>query len=81
MMDVGQLICEICDDETACDDGVDLLESGLLDSLAFIELFARLEDEGIFLQPTQIDRNRLRTAKGIEELIREYEEQNGGIYK
>lgn len=84
MIDVRKLLCEVCDDERAREAGVDLLESGLLDSLAFIELFTRLEDEGILLQPTKIDRNRLRTAEGVEALIREYEEQcirNGSLPK
>ena len=51
-------------------------QSGLLDSYAFIELFSRLEDEGIELQPTRTDRNRLRSVKEIEKLI---EEQQGTV--
>ena len=46
-----------------------MIESGLLDSYAFIELFTALEDYGIEIQPTRIDRSKLRTIKGIEELI------------
>ncbi|MBQ6700265.1 MAG: hypothetical protein IJM98_06335, partial [Oscillospiraceae bacterium] len=56
-------------DERVFDEETDLIESGLLDSYAVIELFCRLEDEGTELQITQIDRELLRTAKGIEELI------------
>lgn len=72
MINVKELLFEICEDEKVYDDNIDLIESGLLDSYAFIELFSKLEDLGIIIQPTRIDRNRLRTIKGIEELIKEY---------
>ena len=70
-IDVRSLLREGCGDERAGDYGVDLIDSGLLDSMAFIELFTRLEEEGYDLQPTRIDRSRLRTAEGIEALLRE----------
>ena len=72
MIDVEKLIYEICEDEKVYEPNIDLIESGLLDSYAFIELFSRLEDYGIILQPTRIDRNKLRTIDGIKELINEY---------
>lgn len=72
MIDVKKLLYEICEDKKVYDEGIDLVESGLLDSYAFIELFSRLEDEGIIIQPTRIDRNQLRTVKGIEKLIEDY---------
>ncbi|MBO4325354.1 MAG: hypothetical protein J5845_08185 [Lachnospiraceae bacterium] len=52
MIDVKKLLFEICEDKAVYDEGVDLIESGLMDSLAVIELFEALEDEGIELQPT-----------------------------
>ena len=67
--EVRQLLREVCGDDSAGDEGVDLIESGLLDSLAVIELFTRLEERGIELQPTRIDRSKLRTAEGILSLI------------
>lgn len=70
-IDVRSLLREVCGDERAGDYGVDLIDSGLLDSMAFIELFTRLEEEGYDLQPTRIDRSLLRTAEGIEALLRE----------
>ncbi len=73
MIDVKKILYEICDCEEVYDSDFDLLESGVLDSFAFIELFSRLEDLGICIQPTQIDRSRLRTPASIEALIREYE--------
>ena len=70
MINVSDLLFEIC--ENVYNPDYDLIENGLLDSFAFIELFAKLEDLGIEIQPTRIDRNRLRTPKSIEELINEY---------
>lgn len=73
MIDVYQLLYEVCENECVYEPNFDLIENGVLDSLAFIDLFARLEDEGIEIQPTRIDRNRLRTPAEIEKLVREYE--------
>ena len=72
MIDVKKLLYEICEDEKVYEEGIDLIETGLLDSYAFIELLSKLEDFGIVIQPTRIDRNRLRTVSGIEGLIEEY---------
>lgn len=72
MIDIKKILYEITENEKVYDDGVDLIDSGLLDSYAFIELFSKLEEENIVLYPTRIDRNKLRTVKGIEELIKEY---------
>ncbi len=73
MIDVKEMLFEICDSDKVYDSDFDLVESGILDSLAFIELFERLEDEGIEIAPTRIDRVMLRTSGKIEELVREYE--------
>ena len=75
MIDVSKLLYEIFEDENVYNPDFDLIDSGLLDSLAFVELFSKLEDYGILIQPTRIDRNKLRTPKGIEELIREIQEK------
>ena len=68
-IDLRKLLFEICEDERVFEEGIDLIESGLLDSFAFIELFSELEDRGIVIQPTRIDRSLLRTVEGIEKLI------------
>jgi acyl carrier protein len=70
MIDVEKLLLEITEDERVKDKNIDLIESGVIDSYVFIELLSRLEDEGITIYPTRIDRNKLRTIKGIEELIK-----------
>lgn len=75
-IDIPKLLYEICEDESVYETDIDLIESGLLDSYAFIELFSKLEDYGISIQPTRIDRSKLRTVKGIEELINTYIKEN-----
>lgn len=69
MIDVRAILFQICEDDAVYQKDIDLMESGLLDSFALLELFSELEDRGIFLQPTQIDRNLLRTVQGIERLV------------
>lgn len=75
-IDIPKLLYEICEDDGVYEKGIDLIESGLLDSYAFIELFSKLEDYGIIIQPTRIDRNQLRTIKGIEKLVDDYLKKN-----
>lgn len=73
-INICDLLYEICEDKHVYDKDFDLIESGLLDSFAFIELFSKLEDLGIVLIPTRIDRCKLRTPRLIEELIKENNE-------
>ena len=74
-IDIPKLLYEICEDEGVYKEDIDLVESGLLDSYAFIELFSKLEEFGIVIQPTRIDRSQLRTVKGIEKLVSYYLEK------
>ena len=71
MKNIKELLYEICEDERVFNEETDLVESGLLDSYATIELLSRLEDEGIEIQITQIDRELLHTVAGIEKLVEE----------
>ena len=75
MIDVCNLLYEICEDESVYNPDFDLIESEVLDSFAFIELFSKLEDLGITIQPTRIDRELLRTPRSIEKLIKTYIKQ------
>lgn len=75
MINIKELLYEICEDKRVFDEKIDLVDSGLLDSYVFIELFSRLEDMGIEIQPTRIDRSKLRSVKGIEEIIEEYKKE------
>ena len=72
MTDITKILYGIIGDERVLDPDCELLESGLLDSMAMIELFSALEDEGIEIHPTRIDRSRLKTPAEIEKLIKEY---------
>ncbi len=74
-LDIKRLLLEICDDPRVEEPGINLVETGIMDSYAMIELFAFLEEEGIQLQPTRIDRTKLQTVEGIEELIKEAKKQ------
>jgi len=64
------LLAEVCGSEEVLQPGVDLLDSGALDSLAFIELLDGLADMGYEIAPTQVDRNAFRTVEGIAALCR-----------
>jgi len=72
MINISDMLYEICEDKNVYDPDFDLIESGVLDSFAFIEFFSRLEDEGVELQPTRIDRSLLRTPRTIEQLVKEH---------
>lgn len=72
MIDVCKLLYEICEDKRVYDKDFDLLASDVLDSFAMIELFTALEDEGIMISPTRVDRAMLQTPRKIEGLIASY---------
>lgn len=70
---IRDLLVRVCGTEEALDESIDLIDNGILDSLAFIELLTELDFEGISIQPTQIDRNRFRNVNSIIELVKEYQ--------
>ena len=61
------ILAEGCEEEEGKTDlDLELVESGLLDSLAFAELLARLEDElGIVIAPSEIQRTDMDTPAKI----------------
>lgn len=73
-MDINKFICETCGLSEPLKDDEELIDSEILDSLALIELISALEDEGIVIHLTRIDRNRLRTVDSINKLIEEIQE-------
>lgn len=73
-MDVNKFICEICGRDEPLREDEELIDSEILDSLAIIELISALEDEGVVIHLTRIDRNRLRTVASINKLIEETRE-------
>lgn len=76
MIQICDILYSICEDERVYDKNFDLIASGLLDSFAFIELFSILEDNGVVIQPTRIDRELLRTSGSIERLVEENLQKN-----
>ena len=62
---VSGLLVEACGSKDVLADNIDLLESGLLDSFALITLLDDLEELGIVIQPTRVDRNAFRSLDGI----------------
>jgi len=77
MINIPNLLFEICENEHVFEPDFDLIESALLDSYAFIQLFSRLEENGIIIQPTRIDRESLRTPRKIEKLVSNYLDNKG----
>lgn len=66
------LLTRACGTPDALTPGLDLLESGTLDSLGLILLLDDLADRGIEMPPTRADRDRFRTREGILGLCREF---------
>ncbi len=64
------LLEEFCEHEAPILPDTELLESGLLDSLAFIELLNALEDMGCDIQPTRFPVSSFSTPQSIAELCR-----------
>ena len=74
-----RLLADACGSEAALREGTDLLETGLLDSLALITLLDGLEDMGVEIQPTQVEREAFRTAAGIFELGKTFARRAGVV--
>ena len=72
MIDVCKILYEISEDERVLNPDCELIESEILDSFVFILLFSKLEDLGIEISPTRIDRNILKTPKSIQEYLDEF---------
>jgi len=52
---------------------IDLIENDILDSLAFIELIYKLEEEfNIEIQPTQVDSSTWRKVSSIEKMVKNF---------
>ena len=61
------LIEEICDDEVVREErDIDLFETGLLDSMAAIELLVGIESEfGVVIAPTAVEREEMNSVTKI----------------
>ena len=72
MIDVSKILYEICEDECVFDLDFNLIESGVLDSFAFIELFSKLEELGIKIEPPRISKQQIATPRLIQKLVNEH---------
>lgn len=70
---VLDLLEEVCDDDVVREDlDMDLFEEELMDSLAFAELLAMIEDElGVVISPSEVARSQVNTANKIIALVEE----------
>ena len=69
---IRKILVDVCDSEDVLNPDIDLIESGLLDSLAIINLFTELDDLGIEIQPTQFEKNDFRTIEGILKIVKQH---------
>ena len=70
---VLDLLEEVCDDDVVREDlDMDLFEEELMDSLAFAELLAMIEDElGVVISPSEVVWSQVNTANKIIALVEE----------
>lgn len=71
---VLNLLSDVCgNDEILSNMDLDLFETEILDSLAFLDLLERLEDDfDIIIQPTQVSRESWQTPNLIVDLVMSY---------
>lgn len=74
---VLDILEELCDDEVVRSNlDIDLFETGLLDSLAFVELLYSFEENfGIIISPSEVQREDISTPNKIINML------NGRIQK
>lgn len=73
---VIDIIVEISENEDIRDNlEIDLIENEIIDSLGFINLISRLEEEfDIEIQPTQVKSDTWKSINSIVELIKNYKQ-------
>jgi D-alanine--poly(phosphoribitol) ligase subunit 2 len=71
---VKEILLRVCGPAALAPD-VDLVESGLLDSLATIELLEALEDMGVEIQPTEVGKDAFRSVERIARTVERYRQQ------
>lgn len=69
MIDVKEMIFALSGNEKALEDGIDLLEEGIIDSYLVIQIIYELEEKGLVLSLNDFSKDDLRTAKSIERFI------------
>ncbi|MBR7090161.1 MAG: D-alanine--poly(phosphoribitol) ligase subunit DltC [Lachnospiraceae bacterium] len=66
-----QLLAEICDDEVVLEEtDVDLFESGLLDSIAYLDLLVEVESRfNISIAPSEVSKEEINTPEKFAEYV------------
>ena len=67
--DILEILAELCEDEVVKEEeDVELFESGLLDSMAYLELLMEIETRlGITISPSEVSKDDIKTpAKFVE---------------
>ncbi len=66
-----KILEELCGDEIIREDpDIDLLEEGLIDSLDYIELLLKIEDEfGLKMSPSELTREEMATPNRIISVV------------
>lgn len=76
------LLRELCESGRKIQPDTELLESGLLDSYAFLQLLTALEDNGYDIQPTRHPKECFSSARSIAAICAEYADgkrENGNV--
>lgn len=65
------ILSEVCEDDIILHEmNIELIESGILDSMGRVEFIVEIEDKlGVYIQPTEIDWKVVNTPKKIVEYI------------
>jgi D-alanine--poly(phosphoribitol) ligase subunit 2 len=66
------ILVDLCDDEVVKKNrSIDLFETGLLDSLTFVEVLVRLEEEcGCSIAPSEVEREEINTPQKIIDFVK-----------
>ena len=72
MIDTYKLLYEVCGDKRVFEPDFNLFENETLDSLAFIELLNLLDEEGVEIHPTRVDKSMFSTTEKIQNLVNSY---------
>ena len=66
-----QLLAEICDDEVVLEEtDVDLFESGLLDSIAYLDLLVEVESRfNISIAPSEVSKEEINTPEKFADYV------------
>lgn len=69
--EILNLLAEICEDDAVKQDlGIELFESGLMDSLGFAEFLVELEEQfEVVISPSEVERSDIDTPEKILDLV------------